>query len=66
MTSPVVEAGSPVLPRPTSPFLSSSSAVAAPDSLLESRYPGTSPLPKTHVLHQKTMEIYSELGAATP
>ena len=32
------------------------------DSLLVSRYPGTSHLPKAHVLHQKTMEIYRELG----
>jgi 2,4-dichlorophenol 6-monooxygenase len=34
------------------------------DSLLVSRYPGTSHLPKAHVLHQKTMEIYRELGVA--
>ena len=34
------------------------------DALLVSRYPGTSHLPKAHVLHQKTMEIYRELGVA--
>ena len=34
------------------------------DSLLVSRYPGTSHLPKAHVLHQKTMEIYREVGVA--
>jgi 2,4-dichlorophenol 6-monooxygenase len=34
------------------------------DSLLVSRYPGTSHLPKAHVLHQKTMEVYRELGIA--
>lgn len=34
------------------------------DSLLVSKYPGTSHLPKAHVLHQKTMEIYRELGVA--
>ena len=36
------------------------------DSLLVSRYPGTSHLPKAHVLQQKTMEVYRELGAAEP
>jgi 2,4-dichlorophenol 6-monooxygenase len=34
------------------------------DSLLVSRYPGTSHLPKAHILNQKTMEIYREVGAA--
>jgi 2,4-dichlorophenol 6-monooxygenase len=34
------------------------------DSLLVSKYPGTSHLPKAHVLHQKTMEVYRELGIA--
>ena len=34
------------------------------DSLLVSKYPGTSHLPKAHVLHQKTMEIYREVGVA--
>jgi 2,4-dichlorophenol 6-monooxygenase len=33
-------------------------------SLLVSRHPGTSYLPKAHVLFQKTMEIYSDVGAA--
>ncbi len=32
------------------------------DSLLVSRYPGTSHLPKAHVLQQKTMEVYREWG----
>lgn len=36
------------------------------DSLLVSKYPGTSHLPKAHVLHQKTMEVYRELGVAEP
>jgi 2,4-dichlorophenol 6-monooxygenase len=36
------------------------------DSLLVSRYPGTSHLPKAHVLQQKTMEVYRELGVAEP
>lgn len=36
------------------------------DSLLVSQYPGTSHLPKAHVLHQRTMEIYRELGVADP
>ncbi|HEX6557192.1 MAG TPA: FAD-dependent monooxygenase, partial [Ktedonobacteraceae bacterium] len=36
------------------------------DSLLVSKYPGTSHLPKAHVLQQKTMEIYRELGVAEP
>jgi 2,4-dichlorophenol 6-monooxygenase len=34
------------------------------DSLLVSKYPGTSHLPKAHVLHQKTMEVYREVGIA--
>lgn len=34
------------------------------DSLLVSRYPTTSHLPKAHVLHQKTMEVYREVGVA--
>ncbi len=33
-------------------------------SLLVSRYPGTSHLPKAHVLHQRTMEVFRELGVA--
>ena len=33
-------------------------------SMLVSRYPGTSHLPKAHVLHQRTMEVFSELGVA--
>ena len=36
------------------------------DSLLVSKYPGTSHLPKAHVLHQKTMEVYREVGVAEP
>jgi len=32
------------------------------DSLHVSKYLGTSHLPKAHVLHQKTMEVYQELG----
>ena len=36
------------------------------DSLLVSQYPGTSHLPKAHVLHQHTMEIYREVGVADP
>jgi 2,4-dichlorophenol 6-monooxygenase len=36
------------------------------DTLLVSRYPGTSHLPKAHVLQQKTMEVYRELGVADP
>ena len=36
------------------------------DSLLVSRYPGTSHLPKAHVLQQKAMEVYRELGVADP
>jgi 2,4-dichlorophenol 6-monooxygenase len=36
------------------------------DSLLVSRYPGTSHLPKAHVLQQKTMEIYREVGVTEP
>jgi 2,4-dichlorophenol 6-monooxygenase len=36
------------------------------DSLLVSKYPGTSHLPKAHVLHQKTMGVYRELGVAEP
>ena len=34
------------------------------DSLLVSRYPNTSHLPKAHVLNQHTMEIYREVGVA--
>ncbi len=34
------------------------------DSLLVSRYPNTSHLPKAHVLNQKSMEIFRELGLA--
>ena len=34
------------------------------DFLLVSRHPGTSHLPKAHVLFQKTMEIFGELGIA--
>ena len=34
------------------------------DTLLVSKYPGASHLPKAHVLHQKTMEVYRELGIA--
>jgi 2,4-dichlorophenol 6-monooxygenase len=33
-------------------------------SLLVSRHPGTSVLPKAHVLNQRTMEIFTELGVA--
>jgi 2,4-dichlorophenol 6-monooxygenase len=33
-------------------------------SLLVSRYPVTSDLPKAHVLNQRTMEIFSDLGVA--
>ncbi|GAA5176089.1 FAD-dependent monooxygenase [Pseudonocardia eucalypti] len=33
-------------------------------SYLVSRYPGTSVLPKAHVLNQRTMEIFTELGVA--
>lgn len=36
------------------------------ETLLVSRYPGTSHLPKAHVLQQKTMEVYRELGVADP
>jgi 2,4-dichlorophenol 6-monooxygenase len=36
------------------------------DSLLISKYPGTSHQPKAHVLQQKTMEVYRELGVAEP
>ncbi|HEU5100931.1 MAG TPA: FAD-dependent monooxygenase [Roseiflexaceae bacterium] len=36
------------------------------DTLLVSKYPGTSHLPKAHVLQQKTMEVYRELGVADP
>ncbi len=36
------------------------------DSLLVSRYPGTSHLPKAHVLQQRTMEVYREVGVADP
>jgi len=34
-------------------------------SLLVSRYAGTSILPKAHVLNQRTMEIFTELGVAS-
>lgn len=33
-------------------------------SLLVERHPGTSPLPKAHILNQRTMEIFSEVGVA--
>jgi 2,4-dichlorophenol 6-monooxygenase len=33
-------------------------------SYLVSRYPGTSILPKAHVLNQRTMEIFTEVGVA--
>ena len=36
------------------------------DSLLVSKYPGTSHLPKAHALHQKKLEVYRELGVAEP
>src|SRR6266446_2181602 len=34
------------------------------DSLLVSRYPGTSQLPKAHILNQRSMEIFSDAGVA--
>lgn len=34
------------------------------ESLLVSRYAGTSRLPKAHVLNQRTMEIFTEVGVA--
>jgi 2,4-dichlorophenol 6-monooxygenase len=33
-------------------------------SLLVSRYPGTSNLPKAHILNQRSMEIFTDLGVA--
>eukprot|EP01037_Dinobryon_pediforme_P033471 gene33471-38914_t len=33
-------------------------------SLLVNNYPSTSPHPKAHILNQRTMEIFSEVGAA--
>ena len=46
----------------TASMLLSSMGVA---SLLVSRYAGTSILPKAHVLNQRTMEIFTELGVAS-
>ena len=34
------------------------------DSLLVTYYPGTSPHPKAHIINQRTMEIFEELGIA--
>ncbi|MGE0314386.1 MAG: FAD-dependent monooxygenase [Lautropia sp.] len=34
------------------------------ESLLVTYYPGTSPHPKSHILNQRTMEIFTELGVA--
>jgi 2,4-dichlorophenol 6-monooxygenase len=34
------------------------------ESLLVSRYPGTSTLPKAHILNQRTMEIFTDAGVA--
>jgi len=33
-------------------------------SLLVSRYPHTSQLPKAHILNQRTMEIFTDIGVA--
>src|SRR5947208_10248462 len=46
----------------TASMLLSSMGVPA---LLVSRYAGTSILPKAHVLNQRTMEIFTELGVAS-
>ncbi len=34
------------------------------ESLLVTYYPGTSPQPKAHIINQRTMEIFTELGVA--
>ena len=36
------------------------------DSLLVERHPGTSLIPKAHIVHCRTMEIFSQFGIEDP